>query len=159
MTNKIWLSNEAYQKLKDELKYLTGEKRQNIKKRIAAARAEGDLKENGGYHAAKEEQGKNEGRIKELEYKLANAIIDAPVKTDEISAGSLISAKIDQIKKKFILGSREIKDTLKDNSIDVYSPTSPIGQTVLGAKAGDKLQYTAPNGKQIEIEILKIDII
>jgi transcription elongation factor GreA len=159
MTENIWLSEEAYTKLKSELEFLKSEKRETIKKRIVAARAEGDLKENGGYHAAREEQGKNEGRIKELEYKLENAKIGSNVSTDEVSAGSLVTAKIGTMDSKFVLGSREIKSTIDDDNIDVYSLTSPIGQAVLGAKEGDKVNYKAPSGKQITIQILKIESI
>lgn len=75
----ILLTQEAYDKLKEELTWREGEYRDEITERIAAARAEGDLSENGGYQAAREEQGKNEGRINELIVKLRNAkILEAP---------------------------------------------------------------------------------
>ncbi|MDR3116543.1 MAG: transcription elongation factor GreA [Bifidobacteriaceae bacterium] len=156
---KIWLSQEAYNKLEDELKFLSTAKRDEIKQKIAQARSEGDLKENGGYHAAREEQGKNEGRIREIEYKLANSKITLVSSTETVQAGSLITAKIDSQNSKFVLGSREIKSTLNDSTIDVYSPTSPIGQAVINAKKGQIVKYTAPSGKQIKIEILKISAI
>lgn len=159
MKEKIWLSQEAYNKLKDELLFLSTSKREEIKKKVAQARSEGDLKENGGYHAAREEQGKNEGRIREIEYKLANAEISSVSSTDIIQAGSLITAKIDDQNSKFVLGSREIKPTLNDSSIDVYSLTSPIGRAVLNAKKNQIVEYIAPSGKKIKIKILKIETI
>ncbi|MFM8842619.1 MAG: transcription elongation factor GreA, partial [Actinomycetota bacterium] len=75
---KTWLTQEAADRLSAELAELEGPKRAEIVKRIEAARAEGDLKENGGYHAAKEEQGKMEGRIRQLRHMLEHAIIGTP---------------------------------------------------------------------------------
>ncbi len=77
-TAATWLTQEAYDRLTAELEDLKGPRREEITQRIAAARDEGDLKENGGYHAAREEQGKNEARIRELEAKLRNVQIGTP---------------------------------------------------------------------------------
>ena len=72
-TSVTWLTQEAYDRLKAELDHLSGEGRTEIAKKIEAARLEGDLRENGGYHAAKEEQGKQEARIRQLRQLLDNA--------------------------------------------------------------------------------------
>ena len=75
---QTWLTQEAADRLAAELAELEGPRRAEIVKKIEAARAEGDLKENGGYHAAREEQGKNEARIKQLKHMLEHAVIGAP---------------------------------------------------------------------------------
>ena len=86
-----WLTQEAYDRLKaelkDELDYLTGTARTEISERIGAARAEGDLKENGGYHAAKDEQGKMEARIRQLTQLLREAKVGQPPAADAGVAG------------------------------------------------------------------------
>lgn len=76
--NVTWLTQEAYNKLKEELEYLTGPARTEISAKIAAAREEGDLRENGGYHAAKEEQGKQELRVRQLTQLLESAKVGGP---------------------------------------------------------------------------------
>ncbi|MFT4185919.1 MAG: transcription elongation factor GreA [Micrococcaceae bacterium] len=152
--SETWLTQEAYDRLSKELEELTGTKRAEIVKRIDAARQEGDLKENGGYHAAREEQGKMEGRIKQLKTILENAKIDEGGKvTDTIEPGIVVVAEIAGDEEEFLLGSREISD---DVDIDVYSENSPIGQAILGLKKGNKTSYKAPNGKEIEVKIIAL---
>ena len=90
----VLLTQEAFDTLKDELAHRQGQYREEITKRIAAARAEGDLSENGGYQAAREEQAKNEGRINELTVKLRNAtIVEAP-KAGKVGNGSLVTLEL-----------------------------------------------------------------
>ena len=146
-----YLTQEAYDRLKAELEELSGPGRADIVAKIEAAREEGDLKENGGYHAAREEQGKNEARIRQLTQLLENAIIgETPPDDGVVEPGMVVTAEIFGDEEKFLLGSREIAD----GTLQVYSEQSPIGAAVNGHKAGDTVSYEAPNGKQIEVKIL-----
>jgi transcription elongation factor GreA len=149
-----WLTQEAYDRRKAELDLLAGEGRLEIAKKIEAAREEGDLKENGGYHAAKEEQGKIEARIRVLTELLRNASVgDAPESHGVVEPGTVITANILGDKSVFLLGSREI---VGDSDLDVYSEGSPLGIAILGHKIGEKISYTAPNGKSIDVEIVDV---
>ncbi len=154
-TPEIWLTQEAYDRLQEELADRSGPRRATIVKRIEAAREEGDLKENGGYHAAKEEQGKNEARVKVLRHMLENARIGAPEAAEGVVAqGQIVTVRLVEFddQETFLLGSREEAAT---TSIDVYSPTSPLGAAVLGQKVGETVAYTTPTGKELHVEILK----
>ena len=139
----VLLTQDAYDKLKEELTYREGEYRDEITQRIAAARAEGDLSENGGYQAAREEQGKNEGRINELIVKLRNAkIMEAP-DAGTVGNGSIVTIDMGGREMVYVLGSRDIAVA---TDYDVISPESPIGAAILGAKEGDTVSYKAPTG-------------
>ncbi len=148
----VLLTQDAYDKLKEELTYREGEYRDEITQRIAAARAEGDLSENGGYQAAREEQGKNEGRINELVVKLRNAkIMEAP-DAGTVGNGSIVTIDMGGREMVYVLGSRDIAVA---TDYDVISPESPIGAAILGAKEGDTVSYKAPNGREISVTITK----
>jgi len=150
-----WLTQEAYDRRKAELELLTGEGRLEIAKKIEAAREEGDLKENGGYHAAKEEQGKMEARIRVLTELLRNASVgEAPESHGVVEPGTVVTANILGDKSVFLLGSREI---VGDSDLAVYSEGSPLGTAIIGLKVGESTSYTAPNGKAISVEIVKVD--
>jgi transcription elongation factor GreA len=154
MTAKTWLTQEAADRLAHELKELETSGRSEVVKKIEAARAEGDLKENGGYHAAREEQGKLEARIRQLKSLLENAEIGTPKgEAGQVSPGMKVAVEIMGKKMEFLLGSREIAS----GELDVYSEQSPLGAAVLGAKVGDERSYTAPNGKAIKVKILAAD--
>jgi len=152
MSSQTWLTQEAADRLAAELATLETEGRTEVIKKIEAARAEGDLKENGGYHAARDEQGKIEARIRQLKQMLENAPIGAPPASADgvVGAGMVVSAIVAGDEMRFLLGSREIAT----DDLDVYSEKSPLGSAVLGAKIGDKVSYTLPNGKTISVEIL-----
>lgn len=146
----ILLTQEAYDKLKEELTWREGEYRDEITERIAAARAEGDLSENGGYQAAREEQGKNEGRINELIVKLRNTkILEAP-EAGLVGNGSVVTMDMAGREMVVVLGSRDIAVA---TDYDVISPESPIGAAIMGAHAGDTVSYQAPNGREISVTI------
>ncbi|EPR75228.1 Transcription elongation factor GreA [Leifsonia rubra CMS 76R] len=153
--NLTWLTQEAFDRRTAELEQLTGEGRHDIAKKIEAAREEGDLKENGGYHAAKEEQGKIEARIRVLTELLRHAVV-GDVQDDDgvVEPGILVTAKIMGDESVFLLGSREI--VADDSDLDVYSEKSPLGMAINGLKVGESTTYTAPNGKEIMVEIVKI---
>lgn len=146
----VLLTQDAYDKLKEELTYREGEYRDEITQRIAAARAEGDLSENGGYQAAREEQGKNEGRINELIVKLRNAQIMQAPKAGTVGNGSVVTIEIAGNEMTYVLGSRDIAVATE---YDVISPESPIGAAIEGHKAGDEVTYEAPNGRKITVTI------
>jgi transcription elongation factor GreA len=153
INDATWLTQEAYDRLADELEYLLTIARSDIAKRIQEAREEGDLKENGGYHAAKEEQGKIESRINRLEEILASAQVgEAPKAHGIVQQGLVISVELNGSEKKFLLGSAEISD----DKIEVYSPDSPIGSAIMGKKIGDELDVFLPNGKVIQVKILDV---
>jgi transcription elongation factor GreA len=150
-----WLTQKAYDRLSAELEQLSGPGRIEIAKRIEAARDEGDLKENGGYHAAKEEQGKIEARIRELTELLRSATVgDAPESSGVVQPGTVVTANILGDESVFLLGSREIAG---DSDLDVYSEKSPLGEAIVGLKVGDSTSYTAPNGREISVEVLKVE--
>ena len=145
-----WLTQEAYDRLTAELAHLEGPGRDEVVSRIAAARDEGDLKENGGYHAAREEQGKQEARIRELKEKLRNVHIGTPQDNGIVEPGMVVTAVVAGDEMVFLLGSREIAGS---SDIDVYSPTSPLGAAINGTKIGDSTSYLAPNGREIAVSI------
>ncbi|MBW8171942.1 transcription elongation factor GreA [Ornithinimicrobium sp. Arc0846-15] len=148
-----YLTQEAYDRLHAELTHLTGPGRTEIAKVIEAARDEGDLKENGGYHAAKDEQGKMEDRIRQLEQLLRSATVgEAPVQDGTVKPGSVVTVEMFGDTEKFLLGSREILGT--NDTLDVYSEGSPLGAAILGQKVDSTVSYDAPNGKSIEVKIL-----
>ncbi|QCX26683.1 transcription elongation factor GreA [Nocardioides jishulii] len=148
----IWLTQEAHDKLQAELDDLKGPKRQEIIDRISAARDEGDLKENSGYHAARDEQGKQEARIRQLEDMLRRAEVgETPPDDGVVEPGMQVTVKFTDFddEETFLLGAREIEE----EGLTVYSPQSALGAAISGHKVGDKVSYEAPNGKKINIEI------
>jgi len=152
--NVTWLTQEAYDRLKAEYEYLTGPGRTDIAKKIEAAREEGDLRENGGYHAAKDEQGKMEARIFHLRQILDNARVgEAPRAEGVVGPGMTVTVRFDGDDEEvtFLLASREESGA----PIDVYSPNSPLGSAINGKKVGEKATYTLPNGRQNTVEILE----
>ena len=156
MTTQTWLTQEAADRLRAELAHLESDGRVEIIKKIEAARAEGDLKENGGYHAAREEQGKMEARIRQLKLMLEHAHIGTPPvgESGVVGPGMIVTIDMAGDEMKFLLGSREIAS----ENMEVYSEKSPLGAALLGAKVGDTVTYKAPNGKEIKVAILEAQI-
>jgi transcription elongation factor GreA len=158
----VWLTQEAYDKLKNELDHLQGPGRAAIAQKIAQAREEGDLRENGGYHAARDEQGQLEARIRQLADMLHRAQVgEAPTNADEVAPGMKITIAFDGDESDtdtFVLGSRELLGL--DESVDatnVYSPQSPLGAAILGKRRGDDVSYAAPNGRSINVTVVKVE--
>ncbi|MGW0804222.1 transcription elongation factor GreA [Nonomuraea sp. NPDC002799] len=152
--NVTWLTQEAYDRLKAEYEHLSGPGRVDIAKKIEAAREEGDLKENGGYHAAKDEQGKMEARIFHLRQIIDNAQVgEAPKAEGVVGPGMTVTIRFvgDDDEVTFLLASREESGA----PIDVYSPRSPLGSAINGKKIGEKATYSMPNGRQNTVEILE----
>lgn len=151
----IWLTQDAYDKLQSELEDLKGPLRQEIIERISAARDEGDLKENSGYHAAKDEQGKQEARIRQLEDILRRAEVgETPPDDGIVEPGMVVEVKLLDFDENefFLLGARE--NLNEGDDLTVYSPESAMGAAINGASKGDTVSYLAPNGKELKVEIL-----
>ena len=153
-TSVTWLTQDAFDRLTGELEQLSNTGRLEIAKKIEIAREEGDLKENGGYHAAKEEQGKIEARIRVLTQLLRTATVgDAPESHGVVESGTVVTANIQGDKSTFLIGNREMAG---GSDLDVYSEGSPLGIAIIGLKVGDTKEYTAPNGKTITVEITNV---
>jgi len=152
--NVTWLTQESFDRLTAELEHLRGPGRAEIAARVQSTREEGDLKENGGYHAAREALAKADGRILQLEQLLRTAVVGAPPSVEDgIAVGTVVVANVLGDEETFLLASREMK---VDVDIDVYSDDSPIGRAVLGLKPGDTTSYHTPTGRKIDVEIVDV---
>ncbi|HEX4787810.1 MAG TPA: transcription elongation factor GreA [Actinospica sp.] len=155
--NVTWLTQEAYDRLKAELEYLQGPYKVEIARKIEAAREEGDLRENGGYHAAKEEQGKMHARALQLRQLLENAQVGvAPTQSGTAAPGMVVKIAFDGDEDdtlEFLIGSREESGT----DIEVYSPQSPLGAAINGHKVGETTSYELPNGKSLSVKLLSAE--
>src|SRR3954451_15663354 len=149
----VWLTQAKYEALQAELEELRGPGRAAVVQKVSDARDEGDLKENGGYHAAREELGKLDGRIAQLVEMLKNARVgETPADDGVVEPGMLVTFRFvgDDDTEQFLLGARE----MAGDDVQVYSPQSPMGEAINGRKKGEKVTYTAPNGKALKIEIV-----
>ncbi|WP_062516699.1 transcription elongation factor GreA [Demequina gelatinilytica] len=150
-TTGTWLTQEAFDRLQAEYDHLVNVGRVEIAKEIDERRQEGDLKENGGYHAARDEQAKMEARIQELRRKLETAQVGEVEFSGTIAAGTVVTAEVMGREMKFLVGSREIAE---GTDLDVFSAESPLGAALLGHVAGDETSYVAPNGKEISVKVV-----
>ncbi len=150
-----WLTQEAHDRLRDELDELSGPGRAEVVARIASAREEGDLKENGGYHAAKDEQGKLEARIRQLTQLLRDARVgEAPMAAGMAGPGMVVTVRFagDTEPERFLIGSREDHGA---GDLEIYSAQSPLGRALAGHRAGDTVEYQLPNGQTMAVELLE----
>ena len=149
------LSQAAFDRLKAEHDDLTTRGRVEIARKIEAARELGDLSENGDYHAAKEEQGKMEGRIRQLTYMLENAEIVQADNGEHVSHGSVVAIRYagDDEVERYLVGSIEERH----DDLEVISPSSPLGEALIGSGPGDSVTFTAPTGARLQVEIVSID--
>ena len=146
------LSQDAYDRLKAEFDDLSTRGRIEIARAIERARELGDLSENGDYHAAKDDQGKMEARIRQLQALLDRAVIvDRAAPGGKVSTGSIVAIRYegDDEVERYLVGS--IEERREDMA--VISPGSPLGRALVGHQAGDTVEYAAPSGT------LKVDII
>lgn len=156
MTHK--LSRNLYERLSEEFADLTTRGRIAAAEKIARAREHGDLKENGDYHAAKDEHGHMEGRIRQLESILENVEIVEPPTDGTIGFGTIVtvlySGDEPSMAERYLIG--HIEERCQDNEIvaGVMSPTSPLGAALFGAKRGDTVTYAAPNGN-LKVKIVE----
>ena len=149
------LSRAAYERLRDEHEDLTTRERIDIARKIEAARELGDLSENGDYHAAKEEQGKMEGRIMHLARILENAeIVEDEGGSDVVRPGSIVAVLYDgdDEPEKYLVGSIEEQR----DDVMVVSPGSPMGEALLGSSVGDEVEYESPAGV-LRIKVAEIE--
>ncbi|MDA8062629.1 MAG: transcription elongation factor GreA [Actinomycetota bacterium] len=150
------LSRETYERLQAELEDLRTRGRVEIARAIESARALGDLSENGDYHAAKDTQGKMEARIRQLEAMLGDAEIvdtDAAGADGAVSTGVVVSLRYageDEVER-YLIGSIEERRP----GVSVVSPSSPLGQALIGHRSGDRVSYDAPSGT-LEVEIVAV---
>lgn len=152
------LSREAFDRLQTEHDDLTTRGRIEIAKKIEAARELGDLSENGDYHAAKEEQGKMEGRIAHLAAIIENAeIVDIEAISGDLTvqAGCVVAIRYegDDEPERYLIGSIEERR----DDVAVMSPGSPLGQALMGAAKGDTVTFEAPNGP-LNVTVDDIDV-
>ena len=150
------LTREAFDRLQAELEDKKTRGRVEIARAIEAARALGDLSENGDYHAAKDAQGKMEARIRQLDSMLGAAVIldqDAAGAGGTVSTGVVVSLRYvgDTDVERYLIGSIEERR----EGISVISPNSPLGQALMGRKKGDTVAYDAPSG-QLEVELVDV---
>ena len=152
------LTKETHDRLVAELEDLTTRGRIEVATSIEAARALGDLSENGDYHAAKDAQGKMEARIRQLQALLKTAEIapDAPAADGTVRLGVVVTLRYEgddeDDTQQFFVGSIEERQ----GSLPVLSPSAPLGQVLMGKKAGDTVEYTAPGG-MLRVEIVAVD--
>ncbi len=160
MTETQWLTQEAYTRLSEELERREGPYRREISDKIEAAREEGDLRENGGYHAAREDQGHNEARIVQLKHLLEHAQIGTPPEAAEGKAthGTIVTIRFsgDDETEQYLLASREEAAHVED--FEVISPSSPLGQALMGTSAGDSATYAMPNGREVTVEVVAVEL-
>ncbi|WCO66343.1 transcription elongation factor GreA [Iamia majanohamensis] len=155
MPETTQLSQAAYDRLKAEHSDLTTRGRVEIARKIETARELGDLSENGDYHAAKEEQGKMEGRIAHLSQILEDAEIVEAEKGGEVRSGSVVTVRFegDDDTERYLLGSIEERH----DDLDVMSPGSPMGAALLGHVPGDTVSYETPTGATVSVELVDVD--
>jgi len=150
------LSPSAHRRLRDELDDLTTRGRIEVAQKIESARLLGDLSENGDYHAAKDEQGHMEGRIRQLEHLMEHAEILEPPAAGEVGVGSVVTIAYDGDRddqgETYLLGHVEELTS----GLDVMSPESPLGSALLGTRQGDTVEYQAPTGIQ-RVRVLQVE--
>lgn len=151
---KVPLTQKAFDKLQQELTFLEGEDRQRIIKDIATARAHGDLSENAEYHAARDEQGQKEARIRQIRQMIENAEIITGDHDDSVAKpGKLVTIRHegDDEPETYLLGLREERG----GEYDVLTPDSPLGQALLGRSPGETVVAQAPRG-ELKVELLEV---
>jgi transcription elongation factor GreA len=149
-----FLSQEAYDRLTAELEDLKTNGRPAISAEIEVARAHGDLRENAEYHAAKDEQGRMEARIRQIESVLQDAVIGEAASTDVVSPGVVVTVDVDGDEDTFLVGSREDRH----ETLTVLSADSPMGTALLGARSGETRAFTTPTGVELSVRVLSISL-
>jgi transcription elongation factor GreA len=149
------LTRATYERLRAELEDLTTRGRVEVAREIEAARALGDLSENGDYHAAKDRQGKMELRIRQIQAILSKAkVVEDEDAAGTVSAGSVVSVRYedDDEVERFLVGSIEERH----HELEVVSPGSPLGQALLGKAAGETVEYQAPGGRTLRVHVVEV---
>ena len=147
------LSKQAFERLQDELVERSGPNRKSISAAIERAREHGDIKENGEYHAAKNEQGLNEARIRQLEQMLKTAVVVDGAAGEVVGPGTIVEIRVedDDVPTSYLVGSIEERH----ETLDVLSTSSPLGQALLGHGPGDTVGYEGPR-RTFRVEVLSV---
>jgi transcription elongation factor GreA len=157
-TQVVWLTQESYDRLKVELDGLIAN-RPIIAAEINDRREEGDLRENGGYHAAREQQGQEEARIRQLQELLNSAKVgEAPKKSGVALPGSVVKVYYngdESDTETFLIATRQ--EIIGDGKLEVYSPNSPVGSALLDAKVGETRTFSVPNGNQVKVTLVSAE--
>lgn len=157
-TQVTWLTQESHDRLKDELDQLIAN-RPVMAAEINDRREEGDLRENGGYHAARDEQGQKEARIRQLQDLLSSAKVgEAPTQSGVALPGSVVKVYYDGDKsdtETFLIATRQ--EGVNEEKLEVYSPNSPLGHALLGAKVAEERSYTVPSGKTVKVTLVSAE--
>jgi transcription elongation factor GreA len=150
------LSQEAFDRLHAELDDLTTRGRIEVADKIERAREMGDLSENGDYHAAKDEQGHMEGRIRQLEALLENAEVIERPEPGVVGPGTIVTivyeGDTDDDAEQYLVG--HIEERAGD--LTVVSPTAPLGAALMGRRTGDTVAYDTPTGQQLRVRVLEV---
>lgn len=149
---ETWLSQEAYDRLREELDTLKTDGRERVSAQIEEARAHGDLRENAEYHSAKDEQGQMEARIRQLEELLRDARIGEPDDTDAARPGLVVELDVEGDREAYLLGSREDQH----DDLEILSSESPMGRAILGHGVGETVTFTTPSGAELEVTVTAI---
>jgi len=154
----VWLTQESYDRLKSELDQLIAN-RPIIAAEINDRREEGDLRENGGYHAARDQQGQEEARIRQLQDLLNTAKVgEAPKQSGVALPGSVVKVYYEgdeSDSETFLIATRQ--EIVSDGKLEVFSPNSPIGAALLNAKVGETRSYTVPNGNIVKVTLVSAE--
>jgi transcription elongation factor GreA len=147
------LSPAAYERLKAELDDLTTRGRIDIAATIQRAREMGDLSENADYHAAREDQGRMEARIRQLQALVDNAVIVETRDEGQVATGSIVALRYegDDEVERYLIGSIEERP----DGLPVVSPQSPLGRALIGHSPGDSVEYQAPSGT-LKVEVVEV---
>ena len=154
MADPSELSPATYERLKAELDQLTGEGRIDIANKIETARALGDLSENGDYHAAKDQQGQMEARIRQLQGILQDAkVVEPAASGGSVGVGSVVEIRFpgDDDTETYLVGHIEERH----DEHEVVSPGSPLGAALMGKQVGEKAEYEV-NGNTITVEVVRV---
>jgi transcription elongation factor GreA len=157
-TQVTWLTQESHDRLKAELDQLIAN-RPVIAAEINDRREEGDLRENGGYHAARDEQGQQEARIRQLQDLLNSAKVgEAPKQSGVALPGSVVKVYYNGDKsdtETFLIATRQ--EGVNEGKLEVFSPLSPLGGALIDAKVGETRSYTVPNGNTVKVTLVSAE--
>ena len=155
-TQVTWLTQESHDRLKAELDQLIAN-RPVIAAEINDRREEGDLRENGGYHAARDEQGQQEARIRQLQELLNQAKVgEAPKQSGVALPGSVVKVTFqDGESETFLIATRQ--EGVNEGKLEVFSPVSPLGGALIDAKVGETRSYTVPNGNTVKVTLVSAE--
>lgn len=153
----VQLTQSALDTLREELEYLEGEARTKIVEEIATARAHGDLSENAEYHAAREQQGMQEARVRQIRDMIEKAEIVEGTDDDIVGPGKLVTIRHEgeDEAETYLLGVREEKRSVEH---DVLTPESPLGRALIGHRVGETVAAEVPAG-ELRVEVLSVELL